>query len=104
VRAPGVSRVRGGGGGVPEPEPGERGPAGAALPTKPAALVRPAPQPGSGLVFEHFGPHFLITPAVNLPYFFRYSFYYNLYPVFNSISFMGTRMFVEGFSVAVQSP
>jgi hypothetical protein len=58
VRAPGVSRVRGGGGGVPEPEPGGRGPAGAAIPTQPAALVRPAPQSGSGLVFEHFGPLF----------------------------------------------
>ncbi len=67
MRAPGVSRVRGGGG-VPEPEPGWRGPAGASLPTQPAALVRPAPQPGSGLVFERFGSLYLITPAVNLPY------------------------------------
>jgi hypothetical protein len=57
VRAPGVSRVRSGGGGVSEPEPGECGPAGAALPTEPAALVRPAPQPGSGSVFFNILDH-----------------------------------------------
>ncbi len=67
MRAAGVSRVRGRGGGVPEPEPGGRRPAGAALSTQPAALARPAPQPGSGSVFlKHFGSLYLITLAVNL--------------------------------------